>query len=41
VVGVLVRVAMPELGHVCRRMWLASVAREDGAPKIVSTRLVG
>jgi hypothetical protein len=40
-VGVLVRLAMPELGRTRTLTWLASVANERGAPRIVSTRQVG
>lgn len=39
-VGVLVRLGLPELGRIRSRTWLATIASEQGAPKIVSTRLV-
>ncbi len=39
-VGVLVRLGLPELGHMRPRTWLATVAPEAGAPRIVATRLV-
>ena len=38
--GVLVRLGLPELALIRSRTWLATVASEQGAPKIVSTRLV-
>src|SRR5262245_13516879 len=40
-VGVVVRLELPELDHVRRLLWLATVGRADGRRRILATRIVG